>query len=77
MSQTLNICCLDCKEHLWIGQRRPGKPETAYVYFTDEAQANLNRFVRRHVGHQVKIVDDNGFEELNAYDWADVEEMPR
>lgn len=76
MSQTLELCCLDCKEHLWIGQRpSPAKPEQAYVYFTEEAQAHLNRFVRRHVGHQLKIVDPKEFDTLDAYDWPDVEEM--
>lgn len=76
MSQTLELCCLDCKEHLWIGQRRSAaRPESAYVYFTDEAHQHLNAFVRRHVGHTLKLVDDEGFDMLDAHDWTDVESI--
>lgn len=76
MSQTLELCCVTCKEHLWIGQRQSSqKPETAYAYWTEEARLNMNRFIQRHVGCDLKLVDDSGFDTLDAYDWADVEEM--
>lgn len=79
MSDTLELCCLDCKEHLWIGQVRYGKSESAYVYGNDEALRNLNTFVRRHVGHALKIVGAGGFDTLGGHEapWVNIEDMPK
>lgn len=47
MSQTYNLCCRTCKEHIWIGQ---GSPATLYFYDGAEKTVQaFNIFLRRHL----------------------------
>lgn len=57
MSETYSIACVDCKEHLWIGQgRRDNDTEEGvdfYLYTINYISKALARFFVKHNGHEL------------------------
>lgn len=51
MSHTYHIVCLECLEHLWVGQGNPpadSKEDKRYLYSTGQANDPLAIFLFKH-----------------------------
>lgn len=65
MSNTMELCCNDCKESYWYGQTTQGKP---YLY-TDKDN-NFAKFMDKHMYHNVHLENSYGGEH-SRYDTSD------
>lgn len=54
MSRSMHICCLDCKEHLWIGQN-----DTLYTGEQHTMEA-LRQFLIKHRTHTERNLCEKG-----------------
>lgn len=71
MSQTYNIVCTQCRQHLWVGQRD-------YIYSTPEHMSNLASFLHAHLNHPLMFVNEESSElDESEEQFADDEDKPQ
>lgn len=58
MSRSMHICCMNCKEHLWIGQT-----DTLYTGEPATMEA-LRQFLVKHRTYTLRNYDPDGYHEL-------------
>ena len=69
MSDTLHIVCVTCKTCVHVGQGGYAPPTRAYLYGSEEAQAEFTKFYDDHMDHDLRFGGMDVVEKFEA--WGD------
>ena len=57
MSTTYHLCCMDCKQRIWVGQRGGGSKES-WIYKDGKTLDKLESFLVEHEDHRLKYASE-------------------
>ncbi len=69
MSRCYDLCCMECKKRLWVGQAGGGRDD-AYLYANPEHIEALTKFLNDHYAHPLKFTTDSALDEEEGWEYV-------
>lgn len=72
MADTFHIACMDCKEHLWIGQSCWTEKSGLILYHGGKESEKQSGFFMDHINHSLKFVRTDS-DDIHDEGWSERE----